>query len=403
MDDVPAYNRTYPRYYFRMCAGMVASGWGPLLLRNRFAVSPTRIPVALLITAYSVISSLLSLAQDAIFAKRIAASRLSHPPIFIIGHWRTGTTYLHELLMLDERFVAPTTLECFAPAHFLLSGPLLRYLSFFLPDRRPMDDISIGWDSPQEDEFALMNLGVGSPYETLLFPNNRPARNEFLTITKLPREHAEAWKSAFLTFLRSVNFHNERERSMAAGMRRIVLKSPPHTARLAILRQMFPAAQFIHLVRHPHDIFASTLWLWRTLYETQGFQRPRFGSLPSGAPSLEEHVLDTMDLLYRDFFAEAAHIPPQQLCTVRYENFVRNPVSEMETIYRHLELGAFDLLVPKLQAHLRKIDGYKRNAYRLSEEQKAEVCSRWHWYADRFGYGISSFGSERVAEEHGVQ
>ena len=29
---------------------------------------------------------------------------LEEPPIFIIGHWRTGTTFLHELLMLDERF-----------------------------------------------------------------------------------------------------------------------------------------------------------------------------------------------------------------------------------------------------------------------------------------------------------
>jgi len=36
-----------------------------------------------------------------------------------------------------------------------------------------MDNMPVGWDRPQEDEFALMNLGLGSPYEVVVFPNRR--------------------------------------------------------------------------------------------------------------------------------------------------------------------------------------------------------------------------------------
>jgi len=386
MDYRPAHKKSYPRYYFRMCAGMVASGWFPLLARNRFAVSPSQIPFALLISIYSIINSLLRVIQDSIFAKRIADCELTQPPIFIIGHWRTGTTYLHELLTLDERFVAPSTLECFAPGHFLVSGRLLRSLSFFLPTTRPMDNMPVSWDGPQEDEFALANLGLGSPYETMLFPNHRPVRHEFLNLTEIAPEQVEAWKAGFLGFLQRVNFRSEREGKLPAGRRRILLKSPPHTARLQILPQMFPAAQYIHVVRNPCDVFASTVWMLRVWYETQGFQRPRFGLLPSGGPSLEQYVLDTMDLLYRDFFAQLAKIPPEQFCEVRYEDLIRAPVAEMDRIYRHLNLGALDALQPKLEIHLRKVAGYKPNEHRISDDHKAEVCRRWRWYSERYGY-----------------
>src|SRR5262249_33511021 len=44
-------------------------------------------------------------------------------PIFILGHWRSGTTLLHELLALDDRLLSPTTFQCFNPQRFLLTRP----------------------------------------------------------------------------------------------------------------------------------------------------------------------------------------------------------------------------------------------------------------------------------------
>jgi len=43
------------------------------------------------------------------------------PPLFLVGHWRSGTTLLHELLCLDARYTYPTTHACMNPHHFVLS------------------------------------------------------------------------------------------------------------------------------------------------------------------------------------------------------------------------------------------------------------------------------------------
>jgi hypothetical protein len=385
MPPIAARNK-YPFYAFRTWQGMTASTWFRILARNQFAVSPARIPFAIRLSIDSVFSSILSVIQDLIFAKRIDSSVLGKPPIFIIGHWRTGTTYLHELINLDDRFTAPTALECFAPAHCLVSEPLLRLLSLFLPSKRPMDDVLVSWDSPQEDEFALLNLGVNSPYEMLMFPNHRPLCVEFLTLTGLTHEQVEAWKVGFWKFLKCVNFRRNNDTASSAGTRQIVLKSPPHTARLHVLRQIFPQAKFIHMVRHPYEVFASTVLLWRALFETQGLQKPRFGALANGAPSIEQYVLDTMDLLYHDFVDRTAEIPANQFCQVRYEDLIRTPVAEIERVYRQLGLGEFSSVRPKLEFRFRELDGYKPNEHALPEAYKAEIRRRWRWYMERYKY-----------------
>jgi len=86
---------------------MIASAWFRRLVRNRFAISPTRIPFALQASIYSIVNSMLRLVQECAFGRRIAESEIARPPIFINGQWRTGTTHLHELLALDESLVAP--------------------------------------------------------------------------------------------------------------------------------------------------------------------------------------------------------------------------------------------------------------------------------------------------------
>ena len=365
---------------------MGASAWFPLLARNQFAISPGRIPRALELSVYSIINSALKTIQDLAFARRIGDAAIQDPPIFIVGHWRTGTTFLHELLTLDVRFTAPTTLECFVPGHFLVSGWLAPLLGFFVPAKRPMDNMLVGWDRPQEDEVALMNLGLGSPYETLAFPNHRPHRNEFLNMTELTDRQIDAWKVGLLRFLQSVNYSRIRQAKRAPVPPRMILKSPPHTARLHILRQLFPQAHFIHVVRHPFDIFVSTVWLWRVLYQTQGLQKPDFGPLPGGSPSIEDYVLETMDLLYRDFFTQISMIPARHFCEVRYEDLIGSPIGEMSRIYSELNLGSVEPFRGKLDAYLCKIEGYKPNNFAITEEHRALVEQRWRWYMERYNY-----------------
>jgi LPS sulfotransferase NodH len=168
----------------------------------------------------------------------------------------------------------------------------------------------------------------------------------------------------------------------------VLLKSPTHTARLHILREMFPQAQFIHIVRDPCEVFSSTVRLWRALFQTQGCQKPQFDNAADGACTVEDYVFENMNLLYRDFFAEAAKIPPENFCELRYEDLVRNPAAEISRIYRQLGLGSFESVRPRLEAHLHEGGSYKSNRHRISDEQRAEVSRRWGWYGSVRIFGV---------------
>src|SRR5262249_55588520 len=157
--------------------------WLKLLASNRFKVHWSCLYIAVTVTFVTFGHTLLRWLQEAIFGRRIRKTKIIQPPIFILGHWRSGTTLLHELLVLDPRHGYPNPSESLDPNPFLLPEPLItRYLRFLVPARRPMDNMKAGFDRPQEDEFALCMLGQPSPYLTIAFPNNPPQCQDFLDL-----------------------------------------------------------------------------------------------------------------------------------------------------------------------------------------------------------------------------
>src|SRR4051812_16675933 len=143
----------------RMWQGCSFPAWARLLLRNQFAVSWRLAHIPFVVTNASLINSGLRLLQESWFGSKL--DRVHVPaPVFIVGHWRTGTTLLHELLIQDERHSFPSYYHCLAPNHFVLTESFLKpFARWMVPTRRPMDAMKAGWDRPQEDEFALCMLG----------------------------------------------------------------------------------------------------------------------------------------------------------------------------------------------------------------------------------------------------
>jgi omega-hydroxy-beta-dihydromenaquinone-9 sulfotransferase len=73
-----------------------------------------------------------------------------------------------------------------APADCMVLDQLMRHLfNFALPAQASDGQHAGRLDRPQEDEFALMNLGLGAPYEVVVFPNRRRARHPFLDMSGL--------------------------------------------------------------------------------------------------------------------------------------------------------------------------------------------------------------------------
>src|SRR5262249_7520425 len=122
----------YRFWHARFWHGMLFWPWLCLLARNRFRIGPTRWPLAGTITMATAFNSLLRPVQGLFFDRYVDRTQIKDAPIFIVGHWRSGTTLLHELLVLDARYTYPTTFECLCPNHFLASGPILTRLRFLL-------------------------------------------------------------------------------------------------------------------------------------------------------------------------------------------------------------------------------------------------------------------------------
>lgn len=351
-----------------------------LYARNGFRIDWRHWHIAFADAFYSIFHSILRVVQSAIYGRRVARVEIQEQPLFILGHWRCGTTLLHELLILDPRHTFPTTWECLSPNHFLLTEWLaLRTLGWLLPKQRPMDNMLLGWDRPQEDEFALCNLGIPSPYLTIAFPNNPPQFPEYLEMEQVPGPARERWKATLLTFLKQITFRNPR---------RIILKSPPHTARIKILLEMFPDARFVYLVRNPYKVYPSTIHLWKSLYTTHGLQTPRY-------EGLEEYVFETFNRMFQQYEATRELIPPGRLYELKYEDLVADPVGQLKTIYERLQLGDFAPVQPAAEAYLAEQKEYKTNRYAQPEAEKAEIRRRWHEYFVRYGYAT---GSESVPE-----
>lgn len=354
----------------RFWHGMLFSSWMRLVKRNGARISISRLPLAATITMATILNSLCRPLQEVIYRRYIDRTQIKDAPIFIIGHWRSGTTLLHELLVLDCRYTFPTTYECVAPNHFLISDWLVTRLKFLLPSRRPMDNMIMGWDRPQEDEFALCNMGLPSPYLTMAFPNEPPQYPEYLTLDGLSDEELARWKSGLEWFLKRVTVRKPK---------RIILKSPPHTARIKTLLELFPDARFVHIVRDPHALFGSTVRLWKTLYKFQAVQEPNHAGL-------EEYVFSCFEQMYEKFDRDRALVNPARLFEVRYEELVRNPIEQMRALYEHLELGEFDTALPKLQAYFKDAQDYRTGTYQIPDALRDEIDRRWGPYMRRYGY-----------------
>lgn len=345
--------------------------WLGLLARNRFRIGWRQWWVAAIVTVMSTFNSVLRLVQGIFYGRRIRRTELRQPPIFILGHWRTGTTLLHELLIRDPRHSFPTTYECFNPNHFLLTEKLLTKLFWFLmPTKRPMDNMAVGWDRPQEDEFALCMLGAPSPYLTMAFPNRGPAFQEYFDLENVSPGALGAWKKTFQRFLQTITYRNPK---------RLVLKSPPHTCRIPVLKEMFPGAIFIHIVRNPYVVFASTVNLWKSLYRRQGLQTPTFAGL-------EEFVLQTHSHMYERLEATRHLVDEDHFYELRYEDLVADPVGQMRMLYEHLKLDDFEAALPHLEHYLASVAGYETNRYELTDRQREEIGRRWGAVIARYGY-----------------
>jgi omega-hydroxy-beta-dihydromenaquinone-9 sulfotransferase len=289
------------------------------------------------------------------------------PPLFVIGHWRSGTSWLHELLALDSGFATPRSYACFNPHHFLLTRhyqPAPRQVT------RPTGDLAVSPTSPQEEEFALLCMGAPSPYAAFLLP---AALEDFEALSDpggFPPPAARGWDNAFTWFARAVAYSEDGSR--------LLMKSPANSFRVARLRSLFAGARFILIVRDPLAVFASTLHMWHSMWDRYAL------APPPPEPRLIERVF-AIGLAMEQRLAQAgAGLPPDTIVTIRYEELSADPYRAAAGLYERLRLtepaGLRASIAAYMAAHPSPAGA--RNA----QPWRDRVRHEWAAIYDRYGY-----------------
>lgn len=294
-------------------------------------------------------------------------------PVFIVGHMRSGTTHLHNLLAASGQFatVPPVLVGMPWEAHGLarLARP---FVDPFLPADRLIDRVAVHPDSPTEDEIALANMSPLSYYHALYFPKDfaRSYRHALL-FEGCSDAEVRRWQRRFTHYL-------DKMAALGRGQP-LLVKDPAYTTRIAMIRTLRPDARFIHIVRDPYEVFVSTVRALRTVLNELALQ-------DAEAVPLDETVLETYPRVMDRVLRDCADLPAGALAAVRFEDLERDPVGALERIYRSLELPGFADARPRIDAYLETIRHYRKANHRLEPAAAAQVGRRWRPLIQRLGY-----------------
>ncbi len=353
--------------------GITFGKWCKLLAANGFQISPAYLHRALVITVASLSNSVFAGIEAFRYGAAIDQAPRPQAPLFILGHWRSGTTFLHELLAQDTaQFQFPNTYQVLNPYTFLTTENVTtRLFPWMVPDKRPMDNMALSFQSPQEDEFAPLLMTLTSLYLGTSFPRRMDHYDRYMTFHDVDQHEVDAWKAAFVRFCKKLSLRDQRT---------LLIKSPPHTARIRTILEMFPDARFLHIHRDPYSVFQSQ----RHFFDTAGWytylQRPDLDAIDEG-------ILRRHEVMYDAYFADLPLIPKDRMHEIRFEDLEADPVGEIATAYERLSLEGFTDFAPTLQAYVETLKGYKKNSFReLDPATKKIVAERWARSFDKGHY-----------------
>jgi hypothetical protein len=306
----------------------------------------------------------LAMLEAALYRRQIAAHQLADEPIFILGHWRSGTTFLHSLMAQDKQWGYFNTFYALLLRIAKLSEGVLKPVAqIALPSKRPMDDVALNMDYPQEEEFALTNHQGLSFYLMMHFPRYLLRYlAQYVAINDAPQPLRQAWKDSYRTILQKTSWLNHG--------RRLVMKNPPNTARVALLLELYPNAKFIYIHRDPAELYFSTQ---RTLAGMMGV----FQLHSISKEEIEEDVLQMYPCLMQQFLQQQSLIPRDNFCALSYQQLKSQPQQAMAFIYDRLKLPDYDKAKENFATYLQSQRDYKTAKYSLAPEVQEKLERRW--------------------------
>jgi len=311
-------------------------------------------------------------------------------PVFIISNPRSGTTYLHRLVALDEeRF----TYTKFAHTFFMTSSFVQFYYFFRWIDRNILrrsisklmdvlddkfwggwDDIHrMGFNKAEEDELVfaqqMMSVGVMIPFPYF----DKIHGNKFLD--NEPKEVRENVMDFYESCIKRFVFRAGKNKTYLA-------KNVMSTGRFKSLMERFPDAKIIYIARHPYDSVPSFASMFTSMHKLHSPQMPDTHPAKRAWAQLGIDYFKYVKEMHRS-------IPADQFIEVKYDNLLDDPQGTVRNIYQHFNWNASEKFLERLSHEQARNKNYK-SKHEYSLEQfgftKQELYAELKEQMDEMGF-----------------
>jgi len=308
---------------------------------------------------------------------RFKKIRISEDPVFIIGHWRSGTTHLHNILSKDEQMGYLTTFQgVFPDTLFNKAGSFIfrNFTKLLIPATRQGDNVTLDSDNPQEEEFALGDKTPLCYYYFWMFPRNtlkyydRALRQKGISPGMMNK-----WKMDYELLIKKSLKNTNRTRFLS--------KNPPNTARIKVLLDMFPNARFIYIHRNPVEVFLSTSHFFNVMMPHLQLQHITDNER-------EDLSLKVYKRMMHDYLTDKYLIPSQNLIEISFDGLEQKPMDILKEVYNHLHIPGFKKASPSFSEYIQSMKSYKKNRHTISRNKLDKVLSEWQFAMDQWGYDI---------------
>lgn len=310
-------------------------------------------------------------------------------PVFIISNPRSGTTYLHRLISLDEEQFAYTKFAYTfqMTASFVKLANLMRWIDGYMGNimRKSIDGIDrklwggweeihpMGFNKAEEDEqvFAQMIMSAGI---FILFPFLKEIPD-----TNFLDHEPEEVRNSVMDFYESCI---KRFMYASNGHKTYLAKNVLSTGRFKTLLQRFPDAKIIYIARHPYEAVPSFVSMFGGMYKLH-------------TPKMRED--DPAKRAYAqlgiDFFKYSREmkktLPDNQFIELHYEELLNDPQAAVLKIYQHFNWTPSEAFLARLKNEQARNKNYKSN-HMYSLEQygftKEEIYSELGDIMDEMGF-----------------
>ncbi|MDF9829868.1 sulfotransferase [Parabacteroides sp. PF5-6] len=296
-------------------------------------------------------------------------------PLFILGHWRSGTTFVHNVFACDKHFGYNTTYQTVFPNLMLFGQPFFKKtVSWLMPDKRPTDNMELKVDQPQEEEFALSNMIPYSYYDFWFYPKKMMAYcDRYLLFDTIPEAERQVFKETFDRLVKTCLWNTQGTQFLS--------KNPPHTGRIRTLLEMYPNAKFIYLKRNPYTVFESTRSFFTHTIRPLQLQH-------ISPEELEANIIEVYRRLYYKYEEEKHLIPKENLVEIKFEDFEADAFAMTRDIYTQLQLPGFDAAQADIEKYLGKKKGYKKNQYQYEDRTVQLVEEHWNMALREWNYSL---------------